>query len=208
MQAGFMSLQDVGEALGVDVQTVRRWIKDGRLRAFKPGKEYRIREDDLEEFLQTREVRPKAGAQPSPESEERLQAVREKYRTYAEGLNAYCDDYEGLLESGTVAQEDVDGFVRVAQTVGRSMARVARDELRDLADAMGLARWAGERIVLEGAAREKVEAEIDARLFEHSQMHAALHRYYALGRALAEAVHDEKQAEEMGRMERSLATVS
>ncbi len=43
----------------MDVQTVRRWIQAGKLRAFKPGKEYRVREADLEEFLAAREVRPK-----------------------------------------------------------------------------------------------------------------------------------------------------
>jgi excisionase family DNA binding protein len=55
----------IAEELGVDVQTVRRWIQSGKLRAFKPGKEYRIRETDLEEFLAAREVRPK-GSAPSP----------------------------------------------------------------------------------------------------------------------------------------------
>jgi excisionase family DNA binding protein len=52
----------IAEELGVDVQTVRRWIHSGRLRAFKPGKEYRVRESDLEEFLAAREVRPKVQA--------------------------------------------------------------------------------------------------------------------------------------------------
>jgi excisionase family DNA binding protein len=61
----FLAPQEVADGLGVDVQTVRRWIHAGRLRAFKPGKEYRIRESDLEEFLQAREVRPK-GPAPSP----------------------------------------------------------------------------------------------------------------------------------------------
>jgi excisionase family DNA binding protein len=56
----FLSPQEAGERLGVSVYTVRRWVQAGRLRAFKPGKEYRIRESDLEEFLQAREVRPKA----------------------------------------------------------------------------------------------------------------------------------------------------
>ena len=53
-------LQEAADRLGVSVYTVRRWIKEGKLRAFKPGKEYRIREADLEEFLRAREVRPKA----------------------------------------------------------------------------------------------------------------------------------------------------
>ena len=56
----FLSLQEAADHLGVSVYTVRRWIKEGKLRAFKPGKEYRIRESDFEEFLRDREVRPKA----------------------------------------------------------------------------------------------------------------------------------------------------
>jgi excisionase family DNA binding protein len=58
----YLAPQDIADSLGVDVETVRRWIKGGRLRAFKPGKEYRIREADLEEFLREREVRPKGPA--------------------------------------------------------------------------------------------------------------------------------------------------
>jgi excisionase family DNA binding protein len=55
-----LSPQEAAGRLGVSVYTVRRWIKEGKLRAFKPGKEYRLREPDLEEFLRAREVRPKA----------------------------------------------------------------------------------------------------------------------------------------------------
>jgi excisionase family DNA binding protein len=56
----FRDVHGVADELGVDVQTVRRWIQSGKLKAFKPGKEYRVREADLEEFLAAREVRPKA----------------------------------------------------------------------------------------------------------------------------------------------------
>jgi excisionase family DNA binding protein len=56
----FLSLEDVAARLQVSDQTVRRWIKSGKLTAYKPGLEYRIREADLEEFLRAREVRPKA----------------------------------------------------------------------------------------------------------------------------------------------------
>jgi excisionase family DNA binding protein len=55
-----LPLPEAAERLGVSVYTVRRWIKDGKLKAFRPGKEYRIREADLEEFLAAREVRPNA----------------------------------------------------------------------------------------------------------------------------------------------------
>jgi excisionase family DNA binding protein len=56
----FWDVHGIADELGVDVQTVRRWIKAGDLPAFKPGKEYRVREADLQEFLAAREVRPKA----------------------------------------------------------------------------------------------------------------------------------------------------
>src|SRR5215207_4717713 len=63
----FLSLEDVASRLQVSDQTVRRWVKSGKLAAYKPGLEYRIRESDLAEFLKAREVRPKASA-PPPDS--------------------------------------------------------------------------------------------------------------------------------------------
>jgi excisionase family DNA binding protein len=62
-----LSPQEAGERLGVSVYTVRRWIQEGRIPAYKPGKEYRIRESDLEEFLAAREVRPKGPRRSSLE---------------------------------------------------------------------------------------------------------------------------------------------
>lgn len=67
MTIKYRGVQEVADELGVDVQTVRRWIHAGRLRAFKPGKEYRIQERDLEEFLRAREVRPKVARRSSLE---------------------------------------------------------------------------------------------------------------------------------------------
>jgi excisionase family DNA binding protein len=42
--------------LEVSDQSIRRWVKAGELRAYKPKKEYRIAESDLEEFLKERRV--------------------------------------------------------------------------------------------------------------------------------------------------------
>jgi excisionase family DNA binding protein len=80
----FRDVHGIAEELGVDVQTVRRWIQSGKLRAFKPGKEYRVQQADLEEFLAAREVRPKAPRRSPSEpsfndvlAEERRRAERE-----------------------------------------------------------------------------------------------------------------------------------
>jgi excisionase family DNA binding protein len=57
----FLSLEDVAERLQVSDRTVRRWVKDGKLAAYKPGREWRIRPSDLEEFLESRKVRSDGG---------------------------------------------------------------------------------------------------------------------------------------------------
>jgi excisionase family DNA binding protein len=89
----FLSLEDVASRLQVSDQTVRRWVKAGKLAAYKPGLEYRIRESDLEEFLAAREVRPK-GPAPSPlepsllnglEEDRRLRYLR-PWRAFVHGL--------------------------------------------------------------------------------------------------------------------------
>jgi excisionase family DNA binding protein len=54
----FLTVEEIAGRLQVSDQTVRRWVKSGKLAAFKPGKELRIRPRDLEEFLEARKVRP------------------------------------------------------------------------------------------------------------------------------------------------------
>jgi excisionase family DNA binding protein len=99
-----LSLPEAAEPLGVSVYTVRRWIKDGKLKAFKPGKEYRVREADLEEFLAAREVRPKAVASPSQRrlfnGEERRASFIERWRQGAEARVAFYDDRLAAVERG------------------------------------------------------------------------------------------------------------
>jgi excisionase family DNA binding protein len=62
----FLSLGDVAARLNVSEQTIRRWVKSGRLKAYKPGLEWRIAPEDLDEFLEARSS-PKPQASPSLE---------------------------------------------------------------------------------------------------------------------------------------------
>jgi excisionase family DNA binding protein len=52
-----LTTENVAELLQVDVETVRRYIRKGKLRAIKLGREYRVRRDDFEEFLEERKTR-------------------------------------------------------------------------------------------------------------------------------------------------------
>ncbi len=47
----FLTPQEVSDLLRISTQTVRRWIKEGRLPAYKVGRAWRIKEGDLNRWL-------------------------------------------------------------------------------------------------------------------------------------------------------------
>jgi excisionase family DNA binding protein len=50
-----LSVEDVARYFGVGQMTVYRWCKEGRLRCIKLGKQWRIRREELEDFLSQHE---------------------------------------------------------------------------------------------------------------------------------------------------------
>ncbi|WP_433701625.1 helix-turn-helix domain-containing protein [Nocardiopsis sp. CA-288880] len=60
MDQQYYSVDQVAELLDLHVKTVRAYIRDGRLRATRIGKQYRVRRQDLEEFT--------GGPLPQPEA--------------------------------------------------------------------------------------------------------------------------------------------
>jgi len=105
-----LSLEDVAERLQVSDQSVRRWIKAGKLAAYKPGLEWRIRPSDLEDFLETHSS-PKVQA-PLPSADQRRSPTAAQLDAI-EGLKRYCD----LLEGSLRRQESDDMIATVDQTV-------------------------------------------------------------------------------------------
>ena len=59
MELKMLTLHEVAAAMKVSESTVRRWIRGGSLTAYKVGQrgQLRIREDDLERYLETRVVK-------------------------------------------------------------------------------------------------------------------------------------------------------
>jgi excisionase family DNA binding protein len=51
MSQELYSTEEVAEQLGLHVRTVRGYVRDGRLRAVRIGKQYRITREDLEAFV-------------------------------------------------------------------------------------------------------------------------------------------------------------
>ena len=54
----YRTVKQVADLLQVNEATVRRWIKDGELRAIDIGKGWRIDADDLGAFLEVHATRP------------------------------------------------------------------------------------------------------------------------------------------------------
>jgi excisionase family DNA binding protein len=48
----WLSVEDIAKELNVPLDTVRAWIRSKRLKAYKPGKEYRVKREDLDRFLE------------------------------------------------------------------------------------------------------------------------------------------------------------
>src|SRR5215218_1214300 len=65
MEDRHFSLSEVAIGLRVSERTVRRWIKDGKLKAYKPGRDYRIPESAVRALVEESEAAPKAEAPPS-----------------------------------------------------------------------------------------------------------------------------------------------
>ena len=51
MNKEFFTAEDLAEKLGVNIMTIYSYIKAGKLKAHKIGKEFRIAKDEFERFL-------------------------------------------------------------------------------------------------------------------------------------------------------------
>jgi len=54
----YLTLPEVAERLKVSRRTIYRWIKSGDLNAYQFGREYRITESALKDFLEAHRFRP------------------------------------------------------------------------------------------------------------------------------------------------------
>ncbi len=57
VEEAYFTVEVVAQRLKVSLMTVYRWIKAGKLAAYKIGGEFRITERDIERFLEARRFR-------------------------------------------------------------------------------------------------------------------------------------------------------
>ena len=54
MSTEWLTVEEIAQELKMHVDTVRGWIRDGKLKATRFGRDYRIRREDYEKFIQER----------------------------------------------------------------------------------------------------------------------------------------------------------
>jgi excisionase family DNA binding protein len=108
----FYTVTQVGRMLGVSDQSVRRWIKAGELKAYKPKKEYRIAESDLREFLEERQAGPLAQA-PLPDFDLQRRSPTPEELNAIRVVEDDCSKLEELLDRVDLTAEYNEPLVRL-----------------------------------------------------------------------------------------------
>lgn len=50
----YYTTQEIADILKLGLRTIQNYINDGKLKAYKIGKGWRVEEDDLQEFIKSR----------------------------------------------------------------------------------------------------------------------------------------------------------
>lgn len=58
MSTEWLSVEDIAKELSVTIDTVRAWIRHKKLRAYRVGRDYRIKRVDYVKFLEDRVTLP------------------------------------------------------------------------------------------------------------------------------------------------------
>jgi excisionase family DNA binding protein len=101
-----LSLSAVAGTLGVSERTVRRWIQSGKLRAYKPGRDYRIPESALRELVEESEITSPKDLSPRLPLEERGELTEDGWNDALEYGQRLADLYERLH----AIQQSVDKY--------------------------------------------------------------------------------------------------
>jgi excisionase family DNA binding protein len=98
MEEQHLSLSEAAHRLDISERTARRWIKSGKLRAYKPGRDYWIPESAIKEVVIASKVRPKVEAPPSQDT--LFNGVSEEERRALDRIEEFCDQLEAAASEG------------------------------------------------------------------------------------------------------------
>jgi excisionase family DNA binding protein len=124
-----LSLSAVAGTLGVSERTVRRWIQSGKLRAYKPGRDYRIPQSAVRELVEESEISPKALRRSSLEPS-LLNGLEEERREsiLAKAIAVAAERWEGITSEPSSDRGSASGVHLVAADLENLLSVVMGDE--------------------------------------------------------------------------------
>ena|SRR5215212_8432778 len=135
MEERHVPLSTVAGRLGVSERTVRRWIQSGKLKATRPGRDYRIPESAVRALIEESEVSPK-GPAPSPPEPSLLNGLEEErrileYQRWADFVDRYADRWKRRLEAGNFDSGSLDEFYAFLEDVQPALLDLGLQEKRE-----------------------------------------------------------------------------
>jgi excisionase family DNA binding protein len=117
MNKELYSVGQVAERLGLHVKTVRNYVREGRLKAVRIGKQYRIAQEDLE----TLTGRP----EPAPEPVRRERHVEVSSIVEIDAISPEtADRLSNLLTAGVTSGREDDQSLRVESIYNAERGRL------------------------------------------------------------------------------------
>lgn len=78
MIGNYVTVPEAAQSKGVNVETIRRWIKQGTLRAIKAGQTYLVRAEDVAAITPSRRGRPQLREMIREIVREELKAMKDQ----------------------------------------------------------------------------------------------------------------------------------
>ncbi len=123
------SLKEAQEILGLSERTVHRWIKSGKLKSYKPGRDHQIPESAIRKVIEESEVYPKVQASLWPEEEPGRRA--DVYEPWAEFVNRFAERWEQKIAGGVLDHGSVMEFAGVLEDLWPVLSRLEREERQE-----------------------------------------------------------------------------
>ena len=121
MEERHLSLSEAAEALDISERTAYRWVKSGKLKAYKPGRDYWIPESALTELVEGSEVRPKAPASSQP-SFNGLLEEEQRPAILARGVADTANKWDATVSDPDASVQRISGVVDAALDLGMALA--------------------------------------------------------------------------------------
>lgn len=122
-----LKLPEVAQRLGVSQDTARRYVKAGRIPSTFIGNAYRVKEEDLEAFIQDSEVQ---GRKPKVTEEPIMGQLTAVYEPGENGwIVVTCPEVPGAISQGRTMEEARNMIREAVELVLEANRELAEEEL-------------------------------------------------------------------------------